>query len=247
MNERPYIVAATILTDRKEYDLDAILANREAMWQISEVYLNHQGTFSTVEFMVRNCRIPFIWDSWKVSSNWRPQVRYDQDQRRLLGIVTARNMAIDYALSVGADYLLFIDSDVFPDPEGLQHLLDLDVPLCGGYVPGRGAHSHVHYVGAGKRGILPHSEDVIECDWGTCGYMLIKREVFGRLRFRWGDDPDDPMNFLSEDPAFCLDWARFSGKGFLIDKRATARHEGDLNEDEASIDAWEVVQLDRNA
>src|SRR5690606_22466019 len=127
-----------------------------------------------------------------------------------------------------ASHLLFLDSDVVPHPGSIKRLLDLDVNLCGGFVPGRGVHSHVHYVFGAKRGIQREG-DIITCDHGTCGFMLIKRKAFGVLRFRWGDDWENPGVRLSEDPAYCDDWYRMTGERFIIHGLATADHFDDPN------------------
>lgn len=247
------LVVATLLCERKPWDYWAIAENRRSLFQVDRFYFNfEQGALVVPNNKVISGDIgkSVHADVWAVVSDWREPITYDQDQKRLLGIVTARNMAIDYALSTGATHLLFIDSDVFPDPIGLGHLLDtqfrLNVDLCGGLVPGRGSHSHVNYVFGGKRGIVDKGW-MYECDHGTCGYMLITRKAFGQLRFRWGDDWEIPGQFLSEDPAYCDDWYRISGQRFIIDKRATAIHSGDLNPEEVAQDSWKTVQLKENS
>jgi len=60
-----------------------------------------------------------------------------------------------------ADWLLFIDADVLPQPDGLTHLLEIDRPLVGGYVPGRGAHGGVYYIFPDEVGIHPLPADVV--------------------------------------------------------------------------------------
>lgn len=52
---------------------------------------------------------------------------------------------------------------------------------------------------------MPEHPEVIECSHGTCGYMLIRREVLSTLAFRFGASRETPGKALSEDPAFCSD------------------------------------------
>lgn len=244
------IIGCTLLCDRKaHYQLTALPAITQL--GVDHLYVNIQSEWMNplphyVDVTNWLQDYPHDYDIWGFSnSTWRPKPKYDQHQVRLAPIVTARNMAIDFALSRNATHLLFIDSDVIPHPGGLEKLLSLDKDLCGGYVPGRGAHSHVKYVFGSKRGIADYGES-IECDHGTCGYMLISRRAFGMLRFRWGDDPEVPGQLLSEDPAYCEDWYRISGERFWIHKEATADHVDDprhpLTEDQVAKDNWNEVQ-----
>ncbi len=154
-------------------------------------------------------------------------------------------MAIDYALSQNATHLLFIDSDVIPHPGGVAKLISLDVGLCGGLVPGRGVHRDLRYMFPGKLTIRDHG-NLYTCGYGTCGYMLIKREVFERLRFRYGDDSGTHGELISEDQAYCEDWNRMSGVPFHIHKEATADHidspTNPLTADGVARDNWNEIQ-----
>lgn len=229
------VLAAIILCDRKASSqlvavpsvirmqgIDEVYVNVETedacrpwpteRWQALDDYLNKAALSSTVE-------------TWCRSGWFGSRPRFDQDQRRLIYIVAARNMAIDYAVDQGYDWLLFVDADVVPRPDGLEHLLSLEKVLCGGYVPGRGAHSHLHYVFASPDQPIEDFGDVIRCGHGTCGYMLIHHTIFERLRFRYGPHPTHPEIWLSEDPAYCADAIHLGlTDAFYVHKRATALH-----------------------
>jgi len=226
------IVVATLLCDRKRSSqLIGIPAAAKLEGDIrlyANIETNFGSTFDQEYHPVFNfldsCRIPYDYDvwTWKTSS-WKEKPTYDQDQRRLDYIITARNMARSYALSVNASHLLFIDADVRPRPNGLKRLLDLDVPLCGGLVPGRGDHSGAHYV-FGPKTPVKGKPGVFTCTHGTCGYMLIRRDLLQTLSFRHGRSRINPNIKLSEDPAFCID-ADINGFGkFYIDSNAIAEH-----------------------
>lgn len=267
------ILAATLWCDRKENEANRktfgqMLNTVSNLSNVNQIYINYETTpkelskFNSEEksfhpWWENHLGIPLIprktyeygdWkyvtDAWSIVTGWDSRIQYDQDQKRLFKIVIARNMAIDYALTRGYSHILFVDSDVIPNPSGFAYLLKManeGVNLCGGYVPGRGDHAHVHYVFGHMRGIKDEG-GMIECDHGSCGYMLISRKVFGQLRFRWGDDRHVPGQMLSEDPAYCYDWYDISGERFLISKNATAQHIGELKESEAARDEWSTVQ-----
>jgi hypothetical protein len=161
-------------------------------------------------------------DMWEVASTWQNAPAYDQDQARLEPICIARNMARAYAIATGATHLLFVDADVVVHPDGLERLLALDVPLCGGYVPGRGAHNHTYYV-FGERARI---DNLIYCKHGTLGYCLIRRDLFEVLPFRHGPHPLPAYRHvhLSEDPAFAADAEIYYGAEWVIDMNCTAEH-----------------------
>ncbi len=228
------VVAATILCDRKA---SSQLIAPPAVLQMAGVdryYINVETALTGEErdrqwapllalLASRRNRQPTVHLEWWYRSGWGgAQPTYDQDQRRLKYIITARNMAIDFALAMRADWLLYIDADVIPKPDGLQYLMALGKPLCGGLVPGRGAHSHVKYI------FHHHATqgDVITCGYGTCGYMLISKDIFGVLRFRMGPHMQHRDVFLSEDPAYCADAIQTLklADDFYISTLATAEH-----------------------
>lgn len=163
-------------------------------------------------FLDKNAAGRYDVDAWSWSSSWWQPPRFDQDQRRLTPIVMARNMALNYAVShPDCTHVLFIDSDVRPHPDGLQKLLEMDRPLVGGVVPGRGPHSNMLYLFGNDVKRLPNGW--IQVHHGTCGYMLIRRDLFSVIRFRYGPagHGPTPMTDLSEDPAFCFDAREFMG------------------------------------
>lgn len=240
------IIAATLLCDRKaEWQLAAVPAILD-MESVIRLYVNvqteGQADFGPLEQHLKRASVPSLIERWHRTGWVGAFPEHDQDQRRLLGIVTARNMAIDYALCQGADWLLFVDADVRPKPDGLRHLLGLQKPLCGGYVPGRGDHKALHYVFPSRMAdpntyqeIEEHGEEleqaqqipqVIRCGFGTCGYMLIHHSVFSRLRFRFNPLSRPGCPAISEDPAYCLDAVRLGlTDAFYIAKHAIATHD----------------------
>lgn len=229
------VIAATLLTDRKpafpvslEYLVNEPLIDR--------VYINIQTGFDAsryqpvLDFMDASKK-PYDVDLWRVESTWSSQPQFDQDNARFMPIATGRNMALDWAIvqcmmNQSTSHLLFVDSDVRPHQGGLQYLLDLEKPLTGGLVPGRGDHSHVKYV-------FPDNQPqgtVIKCEHGTSGYLLIARSIFEVQRFRVGPCRYKREVTLCDDPAYSTDaFDTGLADGWYIDVRATADHVDDPN------------------
>lgn len=242
------IVAAVLYCDRKpEYKGLALKPLLESKL-ISSVYINiesrpmeHKKWHPMTKWAHESGRDTNV-DMWNIESTWRQVPAFDQDQTRLRSIVAARNMSIDYAIANNADYLLFVDSDVIiADDEDIQKLIDLNVGLCGGYVRGRGIHRDNFYLfeEVSRKG------PIVYCAHGTCGYMLVRREVFEIQNFRYGWDKER-QHFLSEDPAYCLDWYYKSGQYYVIHTDVRALHMDNpfepLNEDGVAKDAWESLR-----
>jgi len=227
------VVAATLLCDRKARSQLVAIPHIFKIAGVDRLYINIESNYRGQafeaaykplnDFLAAGTPLPVDVDVWSWNSTWRKRPSYDQDQRRLDGIVTARNMARSYMLRMNATHLLFIDSDVIVYHDGLHKLLALDHAVCGGLVPGRGVHNHVYYVFGPQRSV-PEHPDVIECSHGTCGYMLLRRDVLSTLAFRFGASREAPGKALSEDPAFCSD-AFLNGFGrYWIHKLAKAAH-----------------------
>lgn len=180
-----------------------------------------------IEFLENECTVPWEMDVWRLSSTWRMRPSFDQDQTRLAPIVIARNMAIDYALNMPASHLLFIDADVIVHRDGAKTLMEHNRHIVCGLVPGRGPCSEgIYYIFGPKRGIspLPDRPYIHECDFSTCGYMLLTRELISVQRFRWGGSRENPGEGMSEDPAYCED-AYLAGFGRVwVDTRVRAEH-----------------------
>lgn len=225
------VVVATLMCDRKRHSEMVGLPAMLRLRGDCAFYVNYESTDDLAwdasrwaladEFKGgKGRRIDF--ERWERMSTWLTRPAYDQDQARLEPICIARNMARGYAIATGATHLLFVDADVVVQPDGLERLLALNVPLCGGYVPGRGAHKHAHYV-FGER---MRRDNLIYCKHGTLGYALIRRDLFEVLPFRHGPHPlpEHRGTYLSEDPAFAADAEVYYGAEWVIDINCTAEH-----------------------
>ena len=180
-----------------------------------------------------------VW-SWRTLTGeiWRNRPKFDQDQARLSSIVTARNMCIEYAMQTNATHLLFVDADIIPPKDIIPRLLEVGRDAVGGYVHGRGAHSHCPYVFGEKRrftqGDPPY--ELIEAEHGNIGFCMISRKLFENIRFRYGTSryPDGRDHMVSDDPAYHLDAFIKFGEWMVIRKDVVGQHIGDLQPDAVS-------------
>jgi len=161
------------------------------------------------------------------------------------------NMAHQF-LQSDADYLFWIDADIKFRPEDAVKMLEADVDVIGGIYPKKeinwntvrqaaldgkeNLHNHtgslvVNLLDAAPSITVPVNEPCEVSALGT-GFMLVKREVFEKLKphtetyvsdmnYLAGDeiygfflDPIDPKSkrLLSEDYFFCHQWRKIGGK-----------------------------------
>ena len=171
-----------------------------------------------------------VWD-WAGAGKHARQ--FDQDQNsRLTPICIARNMCMDYAQQLDADWILFVDSDVMI-PEDTKQKLFYDKPitprLMGGLVPGRGVHSSARYL----FGVQANYGNWNKCEYATCGFMAIYKDLFWRLRFRWGKGIGTDA-VCSEDPIFGHDARHIFNEWWYVNTSCIAKHYGDLKEGETA-------------
>lgn len=163
------------------------------------------------------------YDIWNYESNWHKKPQFDQDQARLVPIVRGRNDSIECALDVGAEYILFVDSDMVIPQNTITKLMSHNKPMVGGFVKGRNDHKEASYIFGNERGTLDLPNDLVECDHGNIGFVLIKKEVFEVLKFRRGRS-QRKGNLQSDDPNYCED-AEILGYGrHVVDKSVKVEH-----------------------
>ena len=169
-------------------------------------------------------RLPKLYyDFWNYESNWWKKPEFDQDQARLVPIVRGRNDAIECALDVGAEYILFVDSDMVIPQNTIKKLMSHNKPMVGGFVKGRNDHKEASYIFGNERGTVDLPNDLVECDHGNIGFVLIKKEVFEVLKFRRGRS-QTKGNLQSDDPNYCED-AEILGYGrHVVDKSVKVEH-----------------------
>lgn len=130
---------------------------------------------------------------------------------RLIRICTGRNLITQWAVDNHASHILFVDADTSIPGDALTKLIAVKYPIVGGRVP--------TYCLEGPRvmiGKLPHregctwpplgNEGMCDCgvlDWritqhmNTAGFLLVRRDLFNRLRWRVDLDKG-----LTDDPCY---------------------------------------------
>lgn len=131
---------------------------------------------------------------------------------RLRHITMGQNLVTDYAVDTGASHLLFLAADLEPPADCLPKLLEVDHPLVGGECTTYGLHGHD--VGGYPFPVQRHMP--------TAAFVLIAREVFNRLRWRY-----DPVEGRSDDPCYHFDARTLLGVDALVRKDCVGRHHPD--------------------
>lgn len=222
------ILVSTLMCDRKKHFQESIFNTLKALtYQDKVLYFNIEtidlNNFQWLVNALAESGLQYHYDIWQAVSSWCKKPEFDQDQARLVPIVNGRNMTISAATCLAASHIFQVDSDVIVPPDSIERLLALNHPICGGLVPGRGAHSHVFYQSQDSPKHV--SDNVIDVAHGTCGFMMITRDIFTRLRFRMGPSNEVDGVWLSEDPAFTEDARRHLNAGWMrIDRTLKAQH-----------------------
>lgn len=151
-------------------------------------------------------------------------------------IYDARNSLARHAVRTGADYILFLDSDMVFNPDILKNLLaeDKDI-LTGLYFKRAAPFTPVIYKKAEEKADLSAETEIFTdypknslfeveaCGFGCC---LIKTEVLLKIALEQGDW-FTPLKHFGEDLAFCIR-ARRSGYKIFCDSRQKLGHVGCL-------------------
>lgn len=166
--------------------------------------------------------------------------RYDDNateinaSNRIARICAGRNMVTEYAVREGAEWVLFLDTDLTPDADCIPKLLEVDWPIVGGDVPsyclgGPDLTHHPAKVWLEGGMVWPRAHRAsfqnppefgypVQQHWTTAGFLLVHRQLFRKLR--WRCDPDAGM---TDDPCYAADaWAM--GWPTLVRKDVIGRH-----------------------
>lgn len=151
----------------------------------------------------------------------------------------ARNVIAQMAIDRKTDYVLMVDSDVIVPKDVLINLLEDPVDVCFGYCPRRSDHSvssmfplfrpdgkpNVGFADGISMNELRASEKKrIQVRGGGTGCVLIKTDLFRRIKkpwFNWVNDPDGAT--VSEDLFFC-DRVKKAGFPMYVDTRVACGH-----------------------
>ncbi len=213
------LVASTMaqyVTDKQETSL-SWLANAEAMQEaypdihfFGALEVNDVGLEGLRPFHQVGLRITGLGGVyWKFSyGDYRDEIG---TWNRLRHICAGRNMIQDYAMEIGASHILFLDADMMPPPDCIPKLLEMNWPLVGGHVPtydlsGPSVHTNRPYpMDPADETLYPPSWNVQE-HMNTAGFLMVERQVFNRVRWRYSSD-----NNSTDDPCYERDAREFLG------------------------------------
>jgi hypothetical protein len=109
----------------------------------------------------------------------------------------------------GASHILHLDADMCPPGDCLPKLLAMRHPLVGGEVPTYNLHGPV----------VPEYPFPVQSHMNTAGFLLVAREVFRRLRWRF-----DLEAGLTDDPCYHADACDLLGIPTYVRKDVRGRH-----------------------
>jgi hypothetical protein len=124
---------------------------------------------------------------------------------RYFSICMGRNLIIDHALRGGHDYIYFADCDISVPDNVLVKLMDLCWPVTAAHVPtyclginATMARDVTEAVGHRWKQIRASANlgGDVRVHWTTAGSLLVHRDVFRRVPWRWDPDAGD-----TDDPA----------------------------------------------
>jgi len=174
----------------------------------------------------------------------------DWDFVRGYDCATARNRIAQKALDGGYDRLLMVDNDVTPPRDALVNLLSHDVDCVSGYYLHRNAdnepsdrtcacrllddkgHAYFNYPMESEytrfelAEMRERGEYLVEIHGGGMGCIMVKTDVFNRVRYPWFDwvnYKDGHRGMLSEDLYFC-EGMRKKGIPRHVDTRVACGH-----------------------
>lgn len=137
----------------------------------------------------------------------RTEVTTANRQRHL---TMGENLASEYAASAGASHLLFVAADCAPPPDVLPRLLEVDEGIVGAEVS--------TYCLTGSTPEREYPFPVLAQPF-TAACVLIRRDVFTRLRWRCDGDLG-----LTDDPAYEHDARELLGLRTYVRKDCIAEH-----------------------
>jgi hypothetical protein len=118
---------------------------------------------------------------------------------------------IQYASNIetNSSHILFLDADIRPENDALEKLLEVNYPIVGGYCG--------TYCITGPL-LNEYKFPVMDCG-GTAGCILVEREVFKRIGWRW-----DLQEGMTDDPCYFKDVLDFFNYKIRIRKDCIVHH-----------------------
>jgi hypothetical protein len=128
---------------------------------------------------------------------------------RVRHITFGQNLCTDQAVSTWASHLLFLAADTEPPADCIPKLLELDHPIVGGEVSTYGLHGRP----------VPGYPFPVESHMATAAFLMLRRDVFTKIRWRWDLDTG-----MTDDPCMHHDAYHLLGHETYVRKDVVARH-----------------------
>jgi len=139
----------------------------------------------------------------------------------------ARNSLVDQMLHhpLEPTHIFFLDADILPAPDTLIQLLRHRLPIVSGLYRKRlPPHEPVAFVkGKVLRPISTKGPRLKQADVVGGGCLLVRREVFEKVKGPWFTSEWRTEGHLSEDFSFC-EKARKAGYKIMVDTKVTPAH-----------------------
>jgi glycosyltransferase involved in cell wall biosynthesis len=160
-------------------------------------------------------------------------------------VAQARNAITKQALDIGADFLLWIDSDMTFSPDVIPRLLARKLPIVGGLCFSRHPpsyaptllryHDKSRHMDNSPMGFLYDfpPNDLVEVDATGGAFLLVARKVYEQIPVthdaQWWTETREP-GFGAEDVSFCLR-ARRAGFKIFVDTGCRVGHRAHIKID----------------
>lgn len=133
-----------------------------------------------------------------------------------------RERLAQQALDGGFTHLLFVDSDMFFEPDALDRLIARDKDIVGADYNKKVLPPEGTVIGA-------EEGDFVKCEGIATGFLLIKTEVFKKLKHPWFFyEADEQGNCITGDDMWFCKIAREAGYDIWCDKSIKVFHLGDF-------------------
>lgn len=121
-----------------------------------------------------------------------------------------RNDIIKEAIDKGADYMMFIDSDMVFDPDGIAKLLSHKKDIVGGMYNMKSLPLVSTIKLEDENGNRLHSTEaqipdkLFKCYAVPTGFMLIRLEAIKNMKYPFDFDREEDGSLIGEDVNFCI-------------------------------------------
>lgn len=153
----------------------------------------------------------------------------------------ARNKIVETALQMGATHLFFLDSDMKFPPDGIQRLIDQDKDIIGGlYYRRQPPHYPTINQQEGDKLIVPNKfpkDKPFEVFAVATGFMMVKTEVFKKIKGPWFGFGNFHGKAMGEDVFFCHK-AKQHGFKVWCDPTIPLGHVGEYSYDAKDYEAY---------